>query len=576
MHEFQSGTKKTKDKVSPARRFAKDEDGGVFTVFVLLGFLVILATAGIGVDVMNYERDRANLQSTLDRAVLAAADLDQKLPPKDVVIDYLAKAGLQDKLIEDPEVYEGIGSRRVTAKAATVVNTHFMYFSGIPTLTAAAESTAEESIGSVEISLVLDMSGSMNKDSAEAGKTKIQVLREAAKNFVTTMLNKENPDKISISLIPYATQVNAGENILGKFTNVTAEHNYSHCVNFEYSHFQDAHLNPATVLDRTAHFDRYKTKYNSDMWEENRYPTCAIRPGSEITPLTNDIDLLHSQIDALTAQGNTSIDIGVKWGAALLDPQFRDLVGQLASQKFDPDGPDTIDGEPAPTVVPSVFSARPMDYDSEVVKVLIVMTDGKNTSQYHLKSSLRDGNSDVWYNSEYKQWNDDDSEWDYGEYSVRISSEPPRYWWTRQEVERDHRYGDNESEPGEAVRLTYPELFNMVSLRWNALWNYEWQDNNTYNWYSNAYYSLGSSSKDTRTDVICEATKGKGVIVYGIAFEAPEHGLNTIADCASSPSKVYAVNSEGTLDGSVGEQPITLEQAFESIASSIRKLRLTQ
>jgi Flp pilus assembly protein TadG len=578
MRVIKSGSKKFKSFTPSARRFARDEDGGVFTIFVLTGFIIIITLTGMGVDMMHFERDRANLQSTLDRAVLAAADLDQELPPAEVVKAYFEKSGVRGRLTKEPEVVPGFGSRRVTAEAETVVKTAFMYFAGIPKLTASVTSTAEEAVGSIEISMVLDMSGSMGDPSAEAGKSKMQVLREAAKKFVTAMYTKENPDKISISIVPYATQVNAGENILGKFTGVSDEHNYSHCVNFTGNQFKDHSLKPSTSLKRTAHFDRYQAGNDAYQWEHNRLPTCPTRAGSEITPVTNVVSDLHGQIDDLTANGNTSIDIGMKWGAALVDPEFQPLIAQLASQKADPDAT----AEDAKTVVPGTFQNRPMAYDADVQKIIIVMTDGYNTSQYKLKNSLRSGNSPVWYNANYSQqetrFNWDTYNWETvtveGEYSVRSSTNPNRYYWSRQERwNMDHRYGDKDYEDGTAVRLTYPELFALTSLRWNAVNNfYPWDGSALSDWYSNAYSSVSRNTKNTRTNNICSAIKNKGVLVYGIAFEAPDAGLTTIENCASKPSMVYAVNSTGKL----GDENLTLEEAFQSIASSIKRLRLTQ
>ncbi|WP_170513171.1 pilus assembly protein [Ruegeria atlantica] len=555
---FQSGSKRSENKASVARRFAKDEGGAVFTLFVLIGLLMMFATTGLGVDIMKFERERATMQATLDRAVLAAANLDQvDVDPKLVAEEYIKKSGLGD-VNYDIEVIEGIGSRKVIASADKTVTTNFMRFVYIDTLTAAATSTAEESVGSVEISLVLDMSGSMTRASATEGRSKIAVLRDAAKSFVDTMYEKENPDKISISIIPYATQVNAGEDILGKFTNVTNEHNYSHCLNFSSSDFRQAALDPTASFDRTAHFDRYRT--SGTQWEAPRYLTCPTRDGSEITAHTNDIDKLHDRIDDLTAQGNTSIDIGVKWGMALLDPDFQDIINDLSTQR--------VSSSSTETIVPATFGDRPKNYEDDVEKILIVFTDGENTSQYRLEEDLRDGNSDVWFNAGYTHWDGK-----VGEYSVRITepgAEPPVYYWSRQQTYRNHRHGDQED--GDAIRLTYPELFNRASLRWNAENNYRFDSNRINNWYYGAYNSIGSSTKNVRTSDICAAAKNKGVIVYGIAFEAPAVGVTTIEDCASSPSTVYAVNSDGTL----GSANLTLQQVFESIAASIKQLKLTQ
>ena len=61
------------------RKFRTREDGTmvIFAVFMLI--LMLLVT-GMAVDFMRIESTRTRMQGTLDRAVLAAADLGQTLP----------------------------------------------------------------------------------------------------------------------------------------------------------------------------------------------------------------------------------------------------------------------------------------------------------------------------------------------------------------------------------------------------------------------------------------------------------------------------------------------------------------
>lgn len=570
---LRSASQRSQFKTLNLSRFAKDEDG-TFTIFVLFIFLSLLVLTGGGTDMMKVERERTNLQSTLDRAVLAAADLDQKLPPKTVVENYLAKSGFS----ENPphvEIYETFGSRKVVATAETEVPLHFLPLAGIDSFTAKAASTAEEAIGAVEVSLVLDISGSMGRSSADPDKTKIEVLRESAKKFVSLMLNKTGTSTettggtVSISIVPYATQVNAGAAILDQFTNVSNEHSYSHCINFAGTDFTEASLDKTDPFLRSAHFDVFTTSA-----DPIALPQCPTRPGSSITAVTDDVTTLHQQIDKLTANGNTSIEIGVKWGAALLDPSFRSVVTQLNADghvpnkfKFRPSNynPDLVaEGESTgDTTIPvadtsgtSGDSTETVGVETDVLKIIVVMTDGYNTAQYTLDPDLRSGMSDVWYNDAVDEYWVFDPATD--EYVHR--PDPDVYSYER----ADHPFGDAEGEEGTPVRLTYPELFNKTSLSWNAYKNYGWQSNNGWNWYDSRYSWVNSSTKDTRTKNICKEAKDKGVIIYGIAFEAPRHGLKTIKRCASSPSHVYNVKG------------LKLEDAFQSIASSIRKLRLTQ
>ncbi len=532
-----------KRKSSTLRQFVENEDG-TFSYFVLFVFLGMLAAAGVGVDLMNHERDRAKLQATLDRAVLAAADLDQKESPKTVVESYLDKAGLLENL-KTVDVQDSFGTRRVYATAEAVIPTNFMALSGIKTLTATAASAAEESIGAVEISLVLDISGSMSENSATPGISKIDVLKEAASDFVKLMLDKPGESQISISLIPYATQVNAGASLLDQFTNVTQEHSYSHCVNFIPEQYSDSDLLRGDRLERTAHFDPFTYSEGSIT-----LPVCPVRAGSAITPVTDDLGKLLDQIALLSPGGNTSIDVGMKWGVALLDPGMSGIVSDLSLE---------TDAAYAPkTIVPSKFANRPTNYDSDVLKIVIVMTDGKNTDQYMLNPSLREGMSDVWYNPEAE------------EYTVYHSQGQPNFFWPQQDQWADHPFGNPEPETadneevGTAFRLTYPQLFNRVSLAWNANYNYYWQSSAWAEWYSAAFSKVETAAKNQRTKHICDAAKDEGIIVYGIAFEAPRSGYRVLRDCASSHSHVYDVSG------------LSLEDAFSSIASSIRKLRLTQ
>ena len=63
------------------RRFRRDEDGSMI-IFTLFLILMMLMVGGMAVDLMRFETNRSRLQATLDRAVLAAADLDQKQRPE--------------------------------------------------------------------------------------------------------------------------------------------------------------------------------------------------------------------------------------------------------------------------------------------------------------------------------------------------------------------------------------------------------------------------------------------------------------------------------------------------------------
>lgn len=522
-------------------RFAREEDGGLI-VFGVYVFLIILMVGGIGIDLMHFERERSALQNTLDRAVLAAADLDQTLSPADVVADYFAKADLSEYLTS-VTVDQGLGYSTVSGTAQLEMPTQFMHMTGIDTLRtspsandgdASISSTAEERIDGVEISLILDVSGSMGSNN------KLANLKVAAHDFIDTMVENTEVGKLSISIVPYATQVAVPENFINEF-NISNEHTYSNCVNFQSDDFLTASMSLTDPLERTMHFD-----YPSRNWDGRdnnpakmvKYPICVGTADREMILFQNDANALKTFITNLKATGNTSIDVGMKWGTALLDPSLQPVVDHLIA-----DG--TVD---------PIFSDLPHNYDvSNTLKVIVLMTDGKNTSQYYIEDDYREGNTNIW-------WNDVENK-----YSIY---DPGRgeYFWPFNESWNDHPYGDSES--GDAARLEFPDLWAYTSIKWNLYNNYHsWMASTSAandEWYYNVWGYVNGSTKNARTKTICDTAKNEDIIVFTIGFEAPVEGETVLLDCASSPSHFYDV--AGT----------DISDAFASIASSIRKLRLTQ
>ena len=194
-----------------ARAFLAQEEGTLlfFGVYV---FIIILMVAGIGVDLMRFERDRANLQYTLDRAVLAAADLEQPLDPEAVVRDYFAKAGLEQYLTAI-RVTSNRFEREVTAEVSTQIATQFMHMTGVDFLGGTMTATAAERVPDVEISLVLDISGSMKTND------RVSLMKPAAKAFLSKVLERnqgtdpnlgDQEHLTSVNVVPFAGHTNPG------------------------------------------------------------------------------------------------------------------------------------------------------------------------------------------------------------------------------------------------------------------------------------------------------------------------------------------------------------------------------
>ncbi|SLN40173.1 TadE/TadG family type IV pilus assembly protein [Pseudooctadecabacter jejudonensis] len=592
-------------------RFRKDEDGAMI-IFSLFMFVMILWLGGMSVDLMRFETTRAKLQGTLDRATLAAADLDQTQPPAEVVKDYFRKAGMIDFLDGEPYVEQGLNYRIVSAAAEAEMPLMFYdiprvftqpFNPGLTALTVSGTSSAEERVTDVEVSLILDVSTSMSG-------SRIENLRPAARNFVTTVLaNNTNAPQglITISMIPYSAVVSPGS-AFDTHMNINRTHSYSNCVLFESGSFNSIELDLSQPHDHVAHFD--PDWFTSDSNPIGN-PWCPTGNNNAIVPISTSVTDLHTAIDALTPYGNTAIDMGMKWGVGLLDPSTRTVVNQLVGQN----------------VVPGVASGRPYEHDLEdVQKVVVLMTDGENTTQYDLKERFRTTNSYFWFDrssnptgelhqipldrisvqvngfSTSENYWDDRFYWmrERGEYyqSDRVRKYPYGYasQWAYVQARQTGAIGINDVGDGpsylgnihnaswqemyanwEYDRITYDLLwypYNDGDIPWSA--GQVWSQDNSGNWtlvylpdYTDAFYSIdyevvNNSQANDRLSALCARAREAGIVIYTVAFEAPADGRNALLDCASSPSHYFDV--AGT----------DISAAFAAIASDIRALKLTR
>ena len=568
-------TKSVKDTgANPdADDFARGEEGTTM-VLGLFVFVVMLAAGGMAVDFMQAERERAQIQYTLDRAILAGAALSQPLDPESVVHDYFEKSGLDnyELNVSVPEEYNSLTSRYVSATATTNINNYFVNMVGINDMLVNATGTAQERVQNVEISMVLDVSGSMENSS------KMENMKSAALEFVRTVLNDNNADRVSINLVPYNMQVNAGEALLDAIDadyNVTNEHDTSHCIDFTSSQFNSTSLVSGATYQRTGHFDPFYTSIDhpatSSDDNSSRLFMCPTTSHSEIALLSQNLSDLENRINALQPGGNTSIDIGVRWGATLLDPSFNSVLADLS-------GDDAVD---------PVFSNRPAAYnDDDSIKIMIVMTDGINTTQYTLDDDYASGNSNVWITEDstimsiYDDYNDDyfitNTYYDnyYGSSNVYGDINGSGYRWTsggeyNKWSNSPHEWNGtsyNGFPTGDLRRLTWPEVWEMMGTRYNAYYNqYKMRNwsSEYYNWRDKVTNSVSGSAKDTRLSNACDAAKTNGVVIFSIGFEVTTSSAAVMEDCASSESHFYRV--EG----------IEISDAFNAIAQTIQRLKLT-
>lgn len=550
------------------QRFVADTAGNL-TVFAFSLFLMMVMIGGVAVDLMRYESTRTSLQNTLDRATLAAAALSQQLEAEDVVIDYFGKAGLAEYL-RSVSVEEGLNYREVVADARAATDPFFLHMIGIDEMDAPGHSMAEQRMTNVEIVLVLDVSGSMSTVSSN-GLTRLANLKNAAKEFVDTVLSSDDEDRISIAIVPFNGQVNLGQTLRTRY-NETAVHGVAdvNCVDLPASVYSQTGISQTVNLPMTAHADSYSSTNRVSSYVDRQSSDYAVpAPGNRWCPPSTrntvmmpsqSISALQTKINNLEAIGATSINAGMKWGMTLIDPGTQPVVSHFVDI-----------GQ-----VPGVFDGRPFEFvDPEAMKIIVLMTDGEHFAEERLNNNFKAGLTGE--NGTHKIFK---SPYD-GNYSIHFPTGRPgisgsREYWVPHRSEWRYLPWTNTSDTGaSALRdnpITFEQLWSEVRVQWavwqlyaRALGTNDSQRSAQYNtWIATIRQQTNIATMNNQLQQMCALAKDNGVTVYGIAFEAPSGGQAQISQCASSPAHYF--NAAG----------LQIRTAFRAIASNISHLRLTQ
>jgi Flp pilus assembly protein TadG len=543
-----------------ALAFRRSEDGGMI-FFSMIILLIMLFVGGMAVDLMRYEAERSRIQAVADASALAAASIRQTRTPDDVVTDWFAKANLSESLVNvDDQV--GMNFRSVRAETRTVTRPYFMHMLGVDELRSNAAGSAEERRTNVEISLVLDVSGSMNSGSRASN------LRTAAKDFIDKILRDDTENRVSISIVPYNGQVMLGTELFSRHT-VTHQHSLPNtstprrCIDLPDNAYDTSiPVSRTTGYAQSAYADTFQWAYDETYYTntpsfythpqgpDNTVIWCTGRTDNRIRPFSNDRLGLMAAIDNLEFTGATSIDLGMKWGATLLDPASQPMISQIAGG-----------------VVPTYFGTRPVAYtDQETLKVIVLMTDGEHFVMQQLKNEYRSGLSPIW-----RRWDSGVGAWRYViHHPTRSGSN--KFWAPHMNSGAGQWVASASSIGSGVTQMDWRDLWRDVRMKWVAwqLYARAWGGTSgslrttEFNKAMNMFREeVSIDDMDARLLNLCGQVKAQNVLVFGIAFEAPDRGTNLIRNCAS-PNRFYDVNGSD------------LTAAFSSIRVQISALRLTQ
>ena len=607
--------------VSSLTRF-RDDERGALAIFMVFAFLLMIMFGGIAVDVMRFETRRVALQQTMDRAALAAASLRQTEDPRVIAEEWFTKAGLSEDLamveFSTPEVstIADAGLRRVTIEADVRSYNFFMQMMDIDFLQGPSVSEAAQGVSQIEVMLVLDITGSMGSSLGD-GKTKIQGLREAAREFVEIVKENDRRNGVSIGMVPYAAQVNFSDALRDQFNAINisswdgvanAGVPYINCFEIPTSTYGTTGLSLTSPIRMAAVADANSTVPNtSNYLSPNSYgpvptsracTTIADNPSTGHNESTNNHIVLPSKdttnllaaIGRLQAAGNTSIAVGMRWGTALIDQAARPIYTAI--------GDATVQG-------------RPVDNDSITTrKIIILMTDGEHVTNTHVRDNYKSGPSPIWRASDgsyaMRFWSDGTDLND----NSRPSCAGSRTYFVpslkRNWVDLNGNGTNDSGETGACDSRAWvsdptwqrvdsngnlmfnnfgqPLMVTGTRLDWSEVWRYLRVSYVARQFYMRSNVS-GTSGYSTvmnlmRTTYLssvanmnsllqqnCAAARAAGIEIYGIAFAAPANGQSQINGCASFPKENYYYTATDN---------DRLLAAFRQIATDISDLRLTQ
>ncbi len=343
-------------RVLPAslvKEFAGDRSGS-FAIMMAMVLAVLTLSAGYAVNLAQLYNVRSSLRQALDASVTSTArDITTgKINADDARswVELFLKANGDptfmggDRLVLDSLVVDKINST-VEATAHVDVDLYFPLFGLSNQRRVTGDSAAVYSDKKIEVSMMLDVTGSMDGQ-------KIKDLRTAASNAVDTLLAGQDPSKprVRVALVPYANAVNTGslKNV------VYAENSYTDG-SAEPPKLDDPIVVSAYVAPDNCATERKGSQQFTDaspyVAKVNRDSRLDFCPTAAMMPLSADGTALKTAIGKFKAGGYTAGHIGIQWSWYMLSPKWREVLAK---------------------------SQQPLDYQpNKVSKYAILMTDGE-------------------------------------------------------------------------------------------------------------------------------------------------------------------------------------------------------
>ncbi|WP_186397228.1 pilus assembly protein [Stappia sp. TSB10GB4] len=336
--------------------FLRDKSGSIVVPLALCLAAVVLVL-GAAIDYARAVNMKAKMQSALDAAAITAGTMRNAKEAELVQqaqLEFNANLiGFTDLGKVDP-IEVTLSEETISFRASGKIDTLVMGIAGLDKVDVAVTSEIVRGGTNIEVSLVLDVTGSM------AG-SRISDLRKAATSFVDTVVTDDQyPFYSRVAIVPYSMGVNVGSYAnAARGTVSSGTCTSSGCQRFRF-------LNPyrtsltydiSTCVSERTGPHAYTDASPAVAPVGRNYPSSA-NPclSNQIVPLSSNRSTLKTAINQLQAGGSTAGQVGVAWGWYMVSPNFG-----------------------------SIFSGqgRPAAYDQKKVrKIVVLMTDGEYNSVY--------------------------------------------------------------------------------------------------------------------------------------------------------------------------------------------------
>jgi Flp pilus assembly protein TadG len=398
-------------------KLLRARDGAVLAI-VGLAIMVLVGSIGIAVDLGRGQMAQAKLQNAVDAAGLAAGASLSTTDLQAEVTKYMnvnfTQGTLGATITTITPVLNSDGTL-LTVTANATMPTTFMQIFGENTMNLSAYTEVTRSQKGMELSVVLDVTGSMCMPC-----TKIDALKTAAHDLIDILFGEGNntAENLWIGIVPFSMGVNVGTSHQAWFdpspdTYDWGDSSWRGCAEARWETgrdlTEDTPTTEAFIPYYAADNDSYndwiqpvtnstKTCNNQSSCTCSNYGPCSCTqngnistckrctgsgstrkcytdvtqptyvissskgpnvncPTNPITPLTNNRPTLDNAIDALTTGGGTHIPVGAVWGWRLISQSWRGFWGGSMDTNL-----------------------LPLDYGTDrMIKAMIIMTDGENT-----------------------------------------------------------------------------------------------------------------------------------------------------------------------------------------------------